>query len=156
MESQKLKELRIKYNQALKEEVTQVIENMDSEEFIKAVNECIRENLEYFGFYDEQYFDADFLQRSFINSMDKFDSVMKNWEPLDIAYAIAKGASHVGTCDIADAKYFFIHNSAIYTFKTLTAKTIKKHVSDIVNHVLEGNDLGSQKLNAIIELNKVC
>ena len=45
MESQKLKELRIKYNQALKEEVTQVIENMDSEEFIKAVNECIRENL---------------------------------------------------------------------------------------------------------------
>ena len=156
MENEKLQELRIEYNKALKEEVTQVIENMDSEELIKAVNECIRENLEYFGFYDEPYFDADFLQSSFINPMDKFNSVTKNWEPLDIAYAMAKGASHHGTCDIADAKYFFIHDFTIYTFKTLTAKTIKKHVSDMVNHVLEGNNLGSKKLNAIIELNKVC
>lgn len=140
MESQKLKELRIKYNQALKEEVTQVIENMDSEEFIKAVNECIRENLEYFGFYDEQYFDADFLQRSFINSMDKFDSVMKNWEPLDIAYAMSKGAKHEGTCDACDAEYFFLYDFAIYTFKTVTAQTeiIKEYISSLVNYVFDG------------------
>ena len=131
-----------------KKEIKQAIEVMDSEEFIKLFNEYMEKLSEYFGFENNQ--------KWLINPMYKFNPIMKNWEPLDIAYAIAKGASYVGTCDIADAKYFFIHNSAIYTFKTLTAKTMKKHVSDMVNHVLEGNDLGSKKLNAIIELNKVC
>ena len=154
MESQKLKELRIKYKKALKEEVTQVIENMDSEEFIKAFNKYQKAVDEYYGF--AEYFDADFLSRFLINPMDKFDSVVKDWSPLDITYAMAKGASCDGTCDVADAKYFFIYDSAIYTFKTVTVKTMKEFVSGMVNHVLEGNDLGSKKLNAIIELNKVC
>lgn len=115
-----------------KKEIKQAIEVMDSEEFIKLFNEYMEKLSEYFGFENNQ--------KWLINPMYKFNPIMKDSAPLDIAHAMSKGAKHEGTCDACDAEYFFLYDFAIYTFKTVTAQTeiIKEYISSLVNYVFDG------------------